>query len=263
MLLLWGPDRVGLPAVQPQGADDQVEHAAPDHGQGADLAARGVGHRPHRGRDDRTAAHTHDHQPRNLVGLLREPLHGRRVDHREDARAEEPDGPDHRQHGRRTLRAGQGDQRRQRRGDVEAEILRVVHLHQQDRPHESTDRAADEIDARSVARRVDGEPGPLDQQLGRHGVDAHVDPHDEEDAEEEHADPRIAQQPHRGLHRRSFGGGRLLDDGRGEQPQSREQRHGGEDREEVLPVAQPVRCEGGDERAAERRDGLHDLARGV
>lgn len=47
-----------------------------------------------------------------------------------------------------------------------------------------------------------------------------------------------------------------------EEPEGRQQRDGGIDREEVLPVAQFSGGEGGDERSAERRHGLDHLSGG-
>jgi len=56
--------------------------------------------------------------------------------------------------------------------------------------------------------------------------------------------------------------GNLLFGNRGHhQPKRREKRDRGEDREEVLPVAEDVHREDGDNRTHERRDGLHDLSR--
>ena len=187
-------------------------------------------------------------------------LERRRIDHREDTRTGEADQADQHQHAGRCMGEPECDHGGDGGENVNPEVADIAHAHEQERTEQCADRTADKVDARSDSGLLDGVSAALDEQLGCDRIHAHIDAHDEDDAEEKDQHRAVLQQREGRSDRRSrLRFARLADRG-AEKPEGRQQRDGGIDREEVLPVAQLSGGECGDERSAERRHGFDHLS---
>ena len=88
----------------------------------------------------------------------------------------------------------EADHRDDHQADAQGEEFLEIPFREDDRTGEAADRTEQEIDARSDSRFGQRKPEPLDEDLRSSGVDAYVDAHMRDDAQEEQQHRRDAQQ---------------------------------------------------------------------
>lgn len=179
---------------KPQRADGKVNHATCDYQQRPGLAVQYIGRETHQRRDHSTAENSGNHQSRNFIGFVGMTFQRRRINDRKDTRTSEPDQADHRQNGPDFLHEEQDGHKHQRCKNMQPEINRVTHAHQQYRPNNRPESTAYEINTRPYSGLLDRVSAPFDEEFWSYGIHPHIHTDYEDDTQEKQQNVFVAQQ---------------------------------------------------------------------